>query len=78
MNRIESIAKVVSGIYSESFDEIKVCSLIIEAGIHKASSIEVTVALQVVKNSKMDINIAFMNKCAMGFNRVEILTLSIY
>jgi len=47
---------------------------VIEAGVHKASSIKVAEAAKVVENSQRDINIAFMNELAMVFDRMGIDT----
>ncbi|WLR49049.1 nucleotide sugar dehydrogenase [Halobacillus litoralis] len=75
VHTLDSIIKIVSGVDSESLDEIsKVYELVIEAGIHKASSIKVAEAAKVVENSQRDINIAFMNELAMVFDRMDINT----
>lgn len=75
INTLEKIIKIVSGIDKESLDEIaKVYELVIEAGVHKASSIKVAEAAKVVENSQRDINIAFMNELAMVFDRMNIDT----
>jgi UDP-N-acetyl-D-galactosamine dehydrogenase len=75
VHTLERIVKIVSGQDNESLDEIsKVYELVIEAGIHKASSIKVAEAAKVVENSQRDINIAFMNELAMVFDRMGIDT----
>lgn len=75
VHRLENIVKVVSGMDNESLEEIaKVYELVIEAGVHKASSIKVAEAAKVVENSQRDINIAFMNELAMVFDRMNINT----
>lgn len=75
VHTLENIIKIVSGINKESLDEIaKVYELVIEAGVHKASSIKVAEAAKVVENSQRDINIAFMNELAMVFDRMNIDT----
>lgn len=75
VHRLETIIKIVSGSDDESLDEIaKVYELVIEAGVHKASSIKVAEAAKVVENSQRDINIAFMNELAMVFDRMGIDT----
>ena len=48
--------------------------MIIEAGVHKASSIKVAEAAKVVENSQRDINIAFMNELAIVFDKMGIDT----
>lgn len=75
VNTLEKIIKIVSGIDEDSLVEIaKVYELIIEAGVHQASSIKVAEAAKVVENSQRDINIAFMNELAMVFDRMDIDT----
>ena len=48
--------------------------LVIDAGVHRASSIKVAEAAKVVENSQRDINIAFINELAMAFDRMGIDT----
>jgi UDP-N-acetyl-D-glucosamine/UDP-N-acetyl-D-galactosamine dehydrogenase len=75
VHTLENIIKIVSGQDQESLDEIaKVYELVIEAGIHKASTIKVAEAAKVVENSQRDINIAFMNELAMVFDKMGIDT----
>lgn len=67
--------KIVSGSDSESLDEIaNVYEIVIEAGVHRASSIRVAEAAKVVENSQRDVNIAFMNELAMVFDKMSIDT----
>lgn len=74
-HRLENIKKIVSGMDAEALEEIaKVYELVIEAGVHRASSIKVAEAAKVVENSQRDINIAFMNELAMVFDRMGIDT----
>ena len=75
VHTLEKIIKIVSGMDQESLEEIaRVYELVIEAGIHRASSIKVAEAAKVVENSQRDINIAFMNELAMVFDRMNIDT----
>lgn len=75
VHRLENIKKIVSGMDQESLDVIaKVYELVIEVGVHRASSIKVAEAAKVVENSQRDINIAFMNELAMVFDRIGIDT----
>lgn len=74
-HRLENIRKIVSGMDAETLSEIaSVYELVIEAGVHRASSIKVAEAAKVVENSQRDINIAFMNELAMVFDRMDIDT----
>lgn len=75
VHRLETIVKVVSGMDEESLDTIaKVYELVVEAGVHKASSIKVAEAAKVIENSQRDINIAFMNELSIIFNEMGIDT----
>ena len=70
-----SIRKVTSGCDEESADEIsKVYELIIQAGVHPASSIKVAEAAKIIENTQRDLNIAFMNELSIIFNRMGINT----
>lgn len=75
VHRLENIRKIVSGMNTETLEEVaKVYELVIKAGVHRASSIKVAEAAKVVENSQRDINIAFMNELAMVFDRMNIDT----
>jgi len=69
------ITKVSSGCDEESAEEIaKTYELVIEAGVHRASSIKVAEAAKIIENTQRDINIAFMNELSMIFNKIGINT----
>jgi UDP-N-acetyl-D-galactosamine dehydrogenase len=75
VNRLETIVKVVSGSDEESLDIIaKVYEIVVEAGVHRASSIKVAEAAKVIENAQRDINIAFMNELSIIFNKLGIDT----
>lgn len=72
---ITKILKVVSGCDAESLDVIsKVYEIIIEPGVHKASSIKVAEAAKIIENTQRDVNIALMNELSIIFNRMNINT----
>ncbi|HCC70452.1 MAG TPA: nucleotide sugar dehydrogenase [Bacteroidales bacterium] len=74
-NTLISIVKVTSGCDEESAEEIaQTYEMIIEAGIHRASSIKVAEAAKIIENTQRDINIAFMNELSIIFNRMGINT----
>lgn len=78
IHTLEKITKIVSGMDKDTLEEIaKVYEIVIEAGVHKASSIKVAEAAKVVENSQRDINIAFMNELAMVFDRMGIDTIEV-
>ncbi len=75
VHRLETITKIVSGMDSETLDIVaKVYSIVVEAGVHKASCIKVAEAAKVIENSQRDINIAFMNELSIIFNKMGIDT----
>ena len=75
VHRLESINKIVSGMDTETLEEIKnIYNIVIEAGTYPVSTIKTAEAIKVVENSQRDINIAFMNELAMVFDRMGIDT----
>lgn len=75
VNTIDKIVKVVSGIDDESLENIaSVYELIIDAGVHKAQSMEIAEAAKIIENAQRDINIGFMNEVSKFFNRLNIST----
>lgn len=75
VHRLETIMKVVAGQDEETLENVaKVYELVVEAGVHKATSIKVAEAAKVIENSQRDINIAFMNELSIIFNKMEIDT----
>ncbi|WP_195273152.1 nucleotide sugar dehydrogenase [Enterococcus mundtii] len=78
IHTLEKIVKIVSGIDSETRNEIaKVYEIVISSGVHLASSIKVAEAAKVVENSQRDINIAFMNELAMVFDKMNISSIDV-
>lgn len=72
------IVKVTSGCDKESAENIaRIYELIIEAGVHRASSIKVAEAAKIIENTQRDINIAFMNELSIIFNRMGINTFEV-
>ena len=74
-HRLETIIKIVSGMDAETLDTVaRVYELVVDAGVHRASSIKVAEAAKVIENSQRDINIAFMNELSIIFNKLGIDT----
>ncbi len=72
---LSKIIKVTSGCDESSAEEIaKTYELIVEAGVHRTSSIKVAEAAKIIENTQRDINIAFMNELSMIFNCMDINT----
>jgi UDP-N-acetyl-D-galactosamine dehydrogenase len=72
---LEKVKKVVSGCDSEALEQIaSVYETIIEAGIHKTSSIKIAEAAKIIENTQRDVNIALMNELSIIFGRMGINT----
>lgn len=75
VHTFETITKVVSGQTPEVLDIVaEVYSKVVNAGVHKASSIKVAEAAKVIENTQRDVNIALMNEFAVIFDKVGIDT----
>ena len=75
---LSSIIKVVSGCDAESADEIaKVYELVVAAGVHRASSIQVAEAAKIIENTQRDLNIALMNELSIIFDKMGINTFEV-
>ena len=75
---ITKILKITSGCDEESSDIIaKVYEMIIEPGVHRASSIKVAEAAKIIENTQRDLNIALMNELSIIFNRIGINTFEV-
>ena len=72
---LHNVIKIVSGCDEESLDNIAtIYCKVVEAGVHKASSIKVAEAAKVIENSQRDINIALMNELSIIFDKMNINT----
>ena len=72
---LEKIVKIVSGQDEESLETIAgVYEKIIDAGVHRASSIKVAEAAKVLENTQRDINIALMNEMSKICDLIGIRT----
>lgn len=75
VHRLNTIRKIVSGMDEETLDIVaKVYELVVDAGVHRAESIQVAEAAKVIENSQRDINIAFMNELSIIFHKMGIDT----
>lgn len=72
---LRTIVKVVSGCCAESLENIaKTYELVVDAGVHRASSIKVAESAKIIENTQRDVNIALMNELSIIFNRMGINT----
>jgi len=75
VHTVDKIVKVVSGQNAETLDVVAdVYAAIIDAGVHRASSIQVAEAAKVIENTQRDLNIALMNELSIIFNMLNIPT----
>ena len=78
VHTLDKIMKIVSGSDPQTCELLaNVYGRIVEAGIHKASSIKVAEAAKVIENTQRDLNIALMNELAKIFNIIGIDTLEV-
>ena len=78
VHRLQTITKIVSGCDVETLETVaKVYETIIEAGVHRASSIKVAEAAKVIENTQRDVNIALMNELSIIFHKLGIDTLEV-
>jgi UDP-N-acetyl-D-glucosamine/UDP-N-acetyl-D-galactosamine dehydrogenase len=74
-NTLRSVIKIVSGSDAESLEEIaKTYELVVDAGVHRATTIKVAEAAKIVENTQRDLNIALMNELSMIFDKMGINT----
>ncbi len=75
---LEKITKVIAGNDDEALEVIaKVYELIIDAGVHRATSIKVAEAAKVIENTQRDLNIALMNELSKIFDKIGINTFDV-
>ncbi len=75
---LQNVIKVVSGCSDESLEEIaKTYELVVEAGVHRASSIKVAEAAKIIENTQRDVNIALINELSIIFNKLNINTFDV-
>jgi UDP-N-acetyl-D-galactosamine dehydrogenase len=74
-NTLRSVIKIVSGSDTEALGEIaKTYELVVDAGVHRATTIKVAEAAKIVENTQRDLNIALMNELSMIFDKMGINT----
>jgi UDP-N-acetyl-D-galactosamine dehydrogenase len=77
-NTLASIVKVASGSDEDAAENIvKTYELVIDAGVHKASSIKVAEAAKIIENTQRDVNIALMNELSIIFDKMGINTFEV-
>lgn len=75
VHTLQNVVKVVSGCGEDSLENIaKTYELVVDAGVHRASSIKVAEAAKIIENTQRDVNIALINELSLIFNRLGINT----
>ncbi|WP_205679239.1 nucleotide sugar dehydrogenase [Brumimicrobium aurantiacum] len=75
VHTLQNVVKVVSGDSAESLEEIaKVYEEVVEAGVHRASTIKVAEAAKIIENTQRDVNISLINELSKIFDKLEINT----
>jgi UDP-N-acetyl-D-galactosamine dehydrogenase len=75
VHTLATIVKVSSGDTPESSELIaKTYELVVDAGVHRASSIKVAEAAKIIENTQRDVNIALINELSIIFGRMGINT----
>jgi len=75
---LTKVVKIVAGDSPETLERVaRLYESIIEAGVHRVSSIKVAEAAKVIENTQRDLNIALMNELAIIFNQLHIDTLEV-
>jgi len=75
---LRNIIKVVSGCCEESLENIaSTYELVVDAGVHRASTIKVAEAAKIIENTQRDVNIALINELSIIFNKLGINTFDV-
>lgn len=75
---ITKITKVVSGDDADTLEKVAhLYEAVIQAGVHRATSIRVAEAAKVIENTQRDLNIALMNELSIIFGKMGIDTLEV-
>lgn len=75
VHTLQNVVKVVSGCGEESLENIaKTYELVVEAGVHRATTIKVAEAAKIIENTQRDVNIALVNELSLIFSRLGVNT----
>ncbi|HEY0058917.1 MAG TPA: nucleotide sugar dehydrogenase [Flavisolibacter sp.] len=78
LHTIRTVVKVAAGCDAESLEEIALTyELVVDAGVHRASSIKVAEAAKIIENTQRDLNIALMNELSIIFDKMGINTFEV-
>ncbi|SFC19541.1 UDP-N-acetyl-D-galactosamine dehydrogenase [Halobiforma haloterrestris] len=72
---LEDVVKVVGAQNEKVLEDVAgLYESVVDAGVHRAPSIEVAEAAKVVENAQRDLNIAFVNELSMALERMDVDT----
>jgi len=72
---LSRIVKVVAGDTPETLEKVaQLYGTVVQAGVHRASSIKVAEAAKVIENTQRDLNIALVNELSIIFHQIGIDT----
>jgi len=75
---LAKIVKVVSGDDPETLEKVAdLYASVVNAGVHRVSSIRVAEAAKVIENTQRDLNIAFVNELAIIFDKLGLDTVEV-
>jgi UDP-N-acetyl-D-galactosamine dehydrogenase len=75
---LTKIVKVVSGDDADTLEKVfNLYATVIEAGLHRATSLKVAEASKVIENTQRDLNIALMNELSIIFGKMGMDTLEV-
>ncbi len=78
VNTLERIVKVVAGQDENTLQQVAwLYEQVIEAGVHRATTIKVAEAAKVIENTQRDLNIALMNELSIIFEKLGIDTVDV-
>ena len=78
VHTLQSVVKIVSGCCDESLENIaKTYELVVDAGVHRATSIKVAEAAKIIENTQRDVNISLINELSIIFNKLGINTFDV-
>lgn len=75
LHRFTTIKKIVAAQDAESLETVaSVYGAVVEAGVHRVTSIKVAEAAKVIENTQRDLNIALVNELSIIFDKMNIDT----
>ena len=78
LHGLPDVVKVVSGDVCETSDRLyELYSLVVTAGVFKATSIKVAETAKVIENTQRDLNIALMNEISKILDKLDISTIDV-